>query len=255
VRGMEENIRNKSKWQLLIPIFLAIIVAGIFIYLDYKNKPKIEPGPNEGEQISEYRPQPVFPSENPSREKELDVNLGYGCAGPQHLEGKELKPADSVWEIKKDGTSTKISLGKYRIDAPERLVFDIKKLWLYFLSDKLSERRDDLIYSLEASYVSKMFLAVNGYEKEINLGGDEYMLIELDYPLGDLYPYTKTTILEYEITLELKCKNIKNNECLNNENKPLDFINGADIQTHIRFFALGCEEFDKEIISDAAFKY
>lgn len=252
---MEESVKNKSKWQFLVPIFLAIIVVGVFIYLDYKNKPKIEPEPSGYNQISEYRPQPVLPSENPSREKELDASLGYGCAGPQHLEGKEIKPADSVWEIKKDSGTTKISLGKYRIDAPERLVFDIKKLWLYFLSDKLSERRDDLIYPLEASYVSKMFLTVNGYEKEINLGGNEYMLIELDYPLGDLYPYIKDTILEYEITLELKCKNIENGECFDNENRPLDFINGADIQTHIRFFALGCEEFDKEIISDATFEY
>ena len=43
---------------------------------------------------------------------------------------------------------------------------DVPKLWVYFKSNKLSDRDDDL-YSLEQSYVSKMNLVVNGYKKEI----------------------------------------------------------------------------------------
>jgi len=253
---MEGTEKKKIKWQMIIPIILAIIVGGVFIYLDYKNRPKEQTKPEEEEQSSVYKPQPILPSENPRRATPLtpDQATHYGCAGPQNLEAAIIKQPDSIWEIKKDGTTTKISLGKYRINAPANTVFDIKKLWFYFFSEKLSQR-DDQIYALESSYASKMTLVVNDYEKEIKLGGDEYMLIELDYPLGDLYPYDRAAVLEYEIIIDLKCKNIKNGACLDNEGKPLDYLNGAEIKSDIRLFALGCQEFDKETVVDSKFKY
>ena len=251
----QEETKKRIKWQMIIPIILAIIIVGVFIYLDYRDRPKKQPKPEE-EQSSIYKPQPISPSENPRRATTINVDqlAHYGCAGPQHLEAAILKQPDSIWEIKKDSSSTKISLGKYRINALANTIFDIKKLWLYFFSDKLSTR-EDKIYALESSYVSRISLVVNSYEKEIKLGGDEYMLIELDYPLGDLYPYDRAAVLEYEIIIELKCKNIQNETCLNNEGKPLNYINGADIISQIRLFAKGCEEFEKDIIAEANFKY
>jgi hypothetical protein len=100
-----------------------------------------------------------------------------------------------------------------------------------------------------------MLIIVNDYEKEIKLGGDEHMLIELDYPLGDLYPYDRAVVLEYELIIELKCKNIENRTCLDNEGKSLDYLNGAEIISDIRLFAVGCQEFEKEIVVDSEFKY
>jgi len=252
---MENLEKKKSKWQIFIPVILAIIVVGIFFYLDLKNKPEEGNKPEE-EQTSIYKPQPIPPSENPRRAEPLTPEqlTHYGCAGPQHLEAETLKQPDAVWEIKKDGEATKVSLGKYKITAPKDTVFDIKKLWLYFFSEKLG-REEDSIYALERSYVSRVLLVVNDYEKEIKLGGDDYMLIELDYPLGDLYPYDKEAVLEYEFIIELKCQNIKNGVCLNNKGESLNYINGAEIISQIRLFAKGCQELDKDITIEFKFKY
>jgi len=253
---IQKQAGRKNKILIVIPIIIAIIVVAVFVYLDYKNNPKPEPGPSNGGQTSVYKPKPVSPAENPFRAIPLDpvkVNQ-YGCAGPQHLETTMLNEPDRVWEIKKNGDTTRISLGKYGINAPANTVFDIKKLWLYFYSEGLSER-DDGIYALESSYTSRMLIVVNDYEKEIKLGGDEYMLIELDYPLGDLYPYEKAAVLEYELIIEFKCKNITNGKCLNNDNEALNYLNDAGIISTIRFFAEGCQTFEKDVEIEAKFKY
>lgn len=246
--------KKKTRWQIILPVILAIIIVGIFIYLDYKNRPPKPTPPNNNQSV--YKPKPISPSENPQRTEPLtpDQLIHYGCAGPDHLEAKTLKQPDSIWEVKKSGETTKVSLGKYKITASKDTIFDIKKLWLYFFSEKLG-REEDKFYALESSYVSRMLLVVNDYEKEIKLGGDEYMLIELDYPLGDLYPYDKEAVLEYEFIIELKCKNIKNGECLDNNNQSLDYVNNATIISTIRLFALGCQEFDKDITIESKFKY
>jgi len=252
----KQGVKKKVKWQIIIPIILVLIIVGIFVYVDYKNRPKEQPKPNEEEQSSIYKPQPLSPSENPKRAIPLDPEKvsRYGCAGPLQLEAKTLKQPDAVWEIKNDGSTTVASLGKYRITAPQNTVFDIKKLWLYFFSEKLSTR-DDKILPLESSYVFRMRLIVNGYEKEIKLGGDEYMLIELDYPLSDLYPYDRATTLEYEILIDFKCKDIRDKVCFDNSGKPLDYLNDVSVQSDLRLFALGCQEFDKETVIDSVFKY
>jgi len=253
---IQKQVNRKNKILIIIPTIIAIIVVAIFIYLDFKNKPKPEPTPSNGGQVSDYKPKPLSPSENPLRAIPLDPAKvsRYGCAGPQQLETETLKEPDGVWEIKKNGDTAKVSLGKYRITAPANTVFEIKKLWLYFYSEGLSER-DDSIYALESFYTSKMLIVVNNYEKEIKLGGDEYMLIELDYPLGDLYPYEKAAVLEYELIIEFKCKNITNGKCLDNSNKPLDYLNDANIISTIRFFAEGCQTFEKDVEIEAKFKY
>jgi len=241
---------GKIKLEIIIPVVIAVILVAVFIYLDFKSKnqePGTEPSPGPGTQ-SEI----VTPSENSKRNQGLIPNIDYGCAGPASINLTTLKQPDSVWKISKEAKT--ISLGKYRINPSQYIILDIPKLWLYFRSEKLSNREDNW-YGLEKSYVSGMVLRVNGHEREIKLGGDEYMFIELsDYPLGDYYPYENMD-LEFEFLIELKCKNLENGACLNNENKPLDYINNADIKSQIRIFARGCQEFTKDIIINANFEY
>jgi hypothetical protein len=250
----DTNKSKKINWAIIAPIILAIIVAIIFIYLDYL-KPGDNPNLPNNSTSEEYKPEPISLKNNPRRTEELKDPSRYGCASPATIEPITTKSPDTIWNIPKDGNANVISLGKYKIKNPARTILDITKLWLYFLSDKLSTR-EDKVYALEKSYVSKMTLVVNGYEQEIKLGGTEYMLIELpDYPLGDIYPYDRETFLEFEILIELKCSNIQNGICLSNENKSLKFLDGADITSMFKIFALGCQEFDKDIIIDAVFSY
>lgn len=243
---------KKSKWYIIIPIIIAVIFAALVFYFDYKKNSSQNNQNPDNVPVSDYKPKPIIPAENPRRSESLFA--GIGCAGPQHLEVETLKQPDSVWKIKKNGETTTVSLGKYRIYAPEKLVFDIPKLWLYFFSEKLG-REDDGLYGLEASYVSDIRLVVNDYEKELNLGGDKYMFIELEYPLGDLYPYDKSAILEYEILIDLKCKNIQNGECLGNDGKVLSNLNDAEVVSQLRIFAVGCQEFSKDLETSAKFSY
>ncbi len=244
---------KKINWPVIIMLVIIIIAVIIFLYLDYK---KTENN-NSNETITgeEYMPEPISRNDNPRREETIKDNSKYGCASPATIEPLITKEADKTWIIPKDGTIKTISLGKYKIKNPIYTLMDIPKLWLYFMSDKLSNR-DDKVYAPENSYVSKMTLIVNGYEKEIKLGGSEYMLIELDnYPLGDIYPYDKETSLEFEVLIELKCQNIKNGVCLGNNEKSLDFLNNADISPMFKIFAVGCQEFTHDIIVDAEFSY
>ena len=245
---MENNIENRNKkinWAIIVPIIIAIVAVAIFVYLDYQKSKQGSQNPPGSSISEEYKPEPVSRTENSKRAEGLKDVEKYGCASPATIEPIVVKNPDTLWEIPKDGTSKTISLGKYKIRNAARTVLDIPKLWLYFFSDKLSTR-EDKVYALESSYVSKMTLIVNGYEKEIKLGGPEYMLIELaDYPLGDIYPYDRETYLEFEVLIELKY----------NGNKSLEFLNGADITSMFKIFAVGCQEFDKDITIDAKFSY
>ena len=250
------NIKEKSKkinWPIVIILIVIIIVAGVFLYTDYKNTGNNPPdGSTQG---TEYMPEPISRDDNPKRAEAIKNGDKYGCASPATIEPEITKEADTTWKIPKDGTSNVISLGKYKIKNPIYTLMDIPKLWIYFESEKLSDR-DDNLYALEQSYVSKMTLVVNGYEKEIKLGGSEYMLIELDkYPLGDIYPYDKATALEFEVLVELKCSNLKNGDCLSNNNRSLEFLNKADITPKFKIFAVGCQEFTHDITVDAKFSY
>lgn len=250
------NIEEKSK-KINRPIvaFLVIIViaAAVFLYVDYqKTKNNSQNPPISGE---EYKPKPISRDDNPRRAEAIKDNSKYGCASPDTIKPIITKEADKTWTIPKDGTTKTVSLGKYKIKNPIYTTLDIPKLWLYFSSDELSDR-DDKVYSLEKSYISKMTLVVNGYEKEIKLGGSEYMLIELaDYPFGDIYPYDKETYLEFEVLVELKCSNIQNGTCLSNADQSLKFLDGADISPMFKIFAVGCQEFTDDIVVDAEFSY
>ena len=245
--------KKKKIWYLIIPIIVALIVGGVLFYLDSKKVPSTETNP--GDTGFEYRPQPISPQNNPKRAEQLPPESAYyGCAGPLQLETQTLKQPDAVWEPKKDGSTTTVSLGKYRIKAPTKTIFDITKFWLYFYSEKLG-RKGDSLYGLQASYVSKIRLVVNDFESEVKLGGPDYMLLELDYPLGDLYPYDKAAILDYEILIDFQCKNIQDGQCLDNDGKPLDYINGVEIVPLLRIFARGCEDFTKDLEIPVQFKY
>ena len=240
----ETNIQQpnkKSKWYIIIPVIIAVIFGAVLFYFDSKNNLPENSENSITVPISDYKPKPVAPKDNLRRSESLAS--GMGCAGPESLKSEALKQPDSIWEIKKNGETTTVSLGKYRIYAPEKKIFDITKFWLYFYSEKLG-REDDGLYGLESSYVSAIRLVVNGEEQKLNLGGDEYMFIELDYPLGDLYPYDRDANWEYEILIDLKCKNIKDGECLGNNGEKLDFLNDAEIVSSLRTFALGCQEFN-----------
>jgi len=249
---------KKSKWYIIVPIVIAVVFAGLLFYFDIQKNKQENQKKQEIVPVSEYKPQPISPQENPRRKESLFA--GIGCAGPADLKSEVLKQPDSVWEIKKTGETTTVSLGKYRLYAPEKKVFDLPKFWLYFYSEKLG-REEDGLYGLESAYVSGMRLIVNGYEKQLKLGGNEYMFIELDYPLGDLYPYDRAATLEYEFLIDLKCKNIQNGECLDNNQKPLKYLNNADVVSVVRIFAVGCQEFNSGELENgdleiaAKFKY
>jgi len=253
----ETEIKKKLKWQFFIPVIIAVIIGGAFIYVDYIKKEKPENIEPNNEQTDIYKPKPLPPSENPRRAEALTEEqlAKYGCGGPDSFRVETIKDPDHIWLINKMGETTTVSLGKYKINAPKNTIFDIQKLWLYFFSEKLGREKDN-IYALENSYVSRMLLVVNDYKKEIKLGGDEYMLIELDnYPFGDIYPYDQAAVWEFEFLIDLKCKNISKGECLDNNGESLEYINGGDIRSQIRFFALGCQYFAKDITIEASFKY
>jgi hypothetical protein len=244
---------KKINWPIIISLIVIVIVVAVLLYVDYKKTENNAPNPPiSGE---EYKPEPISRDDNPRREEIIKDSSKYGCAGPDTINPAITKEADKTWTILKDGTTKIVSLGKYKIKNQANMTLDVPKLWLYFVSEKLSDR-DDKVYSLEKSYVSKMTLVVNGYEREIKLGGSEYMLIELDnYPLGDIYPYDKETYLEFEVLVELKCDNLQGGECLGNNNNSLKFLDGADISPVFRIFAVGCQEFSNDIIFNAKFSY
>jgi len=241
------------KWIIVLPLIIIIIGLVVFGYFDYKNNHKINNTINSSSNYTLLKP--ISKTDNPRRSETITDLPQYGCASPETILPETLKAPDSVWKIAKNGDTTTVSLGKYRIKNLAKTVLDISKVWVYFTSNKLSTRNDKF-YGLEKSYVDSITLNVNGYEKEIKLGGDDYMFLELsDFPFGDLYPYDKNYAMEFEITLNLKCKNIKDGECLDNAGKSLSYINGADIKSQFRFFALGCEEFTNDMNVDAKFSY
>lgn len=251
---MINSIKRKSKLEIIIPIIVAIIVVVIFVYLDYRlvnKEPEPEPEPESS--------QTEIPTDIPDKHRDLDPNFDYGCGGPGSINLTTVKEPDSVWIVGRDNKTRTISLGKYKINPPKYTVLDVSKLWIYFTSEVLSNR-DDKWYGLESSYVSGMTLKVNNKDREIKLGGDEYMFIELpDYPLGDFRPYENIDV-EFEVLVELKCNNLEKrflgkNTCIGNNGEELKYIDKADIRANIRVFAIGCQDFTQDIVADANFKY
>jgi hypothetical protein len=271
IKSPVEKPANKKKLILTIVILAIIIVAGVIFGLRFLSgednwicengkwikhgNPSASMPTTPCSKTAVSTGQPIKPAENPARQDPLDQKLGYGCGGPGTFKSETTKQPDAIWQIKTDGSETKVSLGKYKMPLPERTVIDVNKVWLYFSSNALSKREDGW-FGLESSYVSGMTLSINGYEEGIKLGGDEYMFMELTgYPLGDFYPYVQERYVEFEIFVTLKCKNIQNGKCLDNASKPLDYVNNADIKSNIKLFATGCEPFSVDISADAKIEY
>ncbi len=167
-----------------------------------------------------------------------------------------IKPADETLFISKGQQKRMFSLGKFKLPLETYTILRISKLWLYFSSEALSDR-DDKLYGLEDSYLSRIILKLGEQSREISLGKTgEHMFIELDdCPLGNIYPLNRETEINFEILLEIGCKNFKDGACLDNEGKPLDYLNGADLTATIRLFALSWQDFTKDISIPSHFKY
>lgn len=237
--------KKKIKWGIIVPVIVAILIVIVALYIDsLEDKPK---PPKDNTELIFL--DPVTPEENPKRKEEITDYTMYGCASPNTIKPVTIEEPDKEWVISEKGA--RISLGKYRIINPSKTITDFLKLWLYFFSEDLSDR-DDNLYGLEKSYTKGITLIVNGKERAMKLGGDEYMFIELeDYPLGDLYPYDKKYGIDFEFVVDLKC----NEGCLDNQGQSLENIDNADIAAQIRIFAKGCEEFQHDMRIESRFKY
>lgn len=166
------------------------------------------------------------------------------------------KEPNQTWLISKDRTKRTVSLGSYKLPLEKNTFLRIPKIWIIFSSQALSNR-DDKIYGLEDSYLSKIFIRKDSEVEEIGLSkSGEHMFLELaDYPLGNIVPLNYESDFEFEILVELNCNNFQNRECLDNQGKSLDYINKADIQAQIRVFAISAQEISKDILVNAQFKY
>jgi len=245
MEDIKTNKPKKKKWGIIIPVIIAILIVVAAIYIDsLEDEPKPPKDNTEPVFLD-----PVTPEENPRREEEITDYTMYGCASPNTIKPETVKEPDKNWLINENGA--RISLGEYRITSPIRTITDVLKVWLYFFSEDLSDR-DDNLYGIEKSYTKGITLIVNDKEREMKLGGDEYMFIELeDYPFGDLYPYEKKYAIDFEFVVDLKC----DSGCLDNQGQSLESIDGADIVSQIRIFAKGCEEFNHDMRIESEFKY
>lgn len=241
--------------EIIIPIILIIIgllvITAIFL-LKGENGQEPGPGSKPGAEAQPH-PQPegepwggcIWQKSSP----DVDYNFVSG------LDFVVEKPVDKL-EIKKDQEKRLLSLGKFRLPIETNTVLRIEKLWLYFFSEKLSDREDKL-YGLEDSYLSKMILKVGDKTKEINLGkSGTHSFIELtDCPLGNIYPLNYETYLDFEFLLEIGCNNFQKGDCLNNAGKSLKYIDGADLTAQIRLFAISYQDLKKDLTIETEFKY
>lgn len=266
---MKQTFKNSK---INTPITLAIIgilAIGVIFFLtkpvgeepqlpsqpaNVSDNTESEPQPNPRPQPNpQPQPQPAEPLEG-CKEIKYDPDVDYNFVGA--LDFVLEKPVAQFLEIKKDQEKTLFSLGRFKLPLETNTVVAIPKLWLYFFSEKLSNREDKM-YGLEDSYLSRILVKVGDKTKEINLGkSDTHSFIELtDCPLGNIYPVNYESELTFEILLEIGCNNFQNNACLNNENKSLDYINDADLTAQIRFFAISFQELTKDISILTKFKY
>jgi len=235
----------------IIIIIAGILIAIIFTILGHsapalkffwriESIPSLQPEQEAGCQAVELDPK-------------VDSNK-YNFVGS--LDFVTIKPADETLLISKDQQKRMFSLGKFKLPLETYTILRIPKLWLYFSSEALSDR-DDKLYGLEDSYFSRIILKVGKQSREISLGKTgEHMFIELDdCPLGNIYPLNRETELNFEILLEVGCNNFKDGACLDNEGKPLDYLNGADLIAIIRLFASSEEDFTKDISIPLHFQY
>lgn len=242
------KIFKNQKLNILFFLIAGILIAGAISFFSAKSAPivKLPWSIKQSSTLEEG-------CQNLEIDSSVDPNK-YNFVGT--LDFSSVKPADEFLLISKDKKKRIFSLGKFKLPIETYTLLRISKLWMYFTSDKLSDRKDKF-YGLEDSYLSRIILKVGNKERKIELGtGGEHMLIELiDCPLGNISPVNHETSVEFEILLEIGCNNFKDNACLDNGGKPLDYINGADLSTTIRFFVVSWEEFTKDIVIPVHFKY
>ncbi len=249
---MEQNVKNKK---INIPIiFLAIVVliAIGFSVFSKGSAPKIFLSVFK-DLSSSFQPGWDFGG---CKQLKLDINDPDKYNFFSSLDFTTIKSADTTLLINKDQQKRMFSLGAYELPLETYAVLAIPKLWLYFSSEALSDR-DDKLYGLEDSYLSKIILKTGKQFQEINLGKTgEHVFIELDdCPLGNIHPVNRELKIDFEIILEIGCNNFKDGACLDNEGKPLDYINGADLTASIRFFVISGETFTNDMSMPLHFKY
>lgn len=242
---MEQTVKNK----IIIFLVAGILVAFGFAIFSKGSAPTIFP---LGFKVS-FQPELGLKG---CRPVELDLNNPNKYNAVSSLEFVQIKPADDTLLIGKDQQKRMFSLGKFKLPLETYTILNISKLWLYFSSDVLSDR-DDKLYGLEDSYLSRIILNVEKQSQEISLGKTgEHTFLELDdCPFGPIYPLNYETEMNFEILLEIGCNNFKDGACLDNSGKLLDYINGADLTASIRFFATSQENFTKDISVPLHFKY
>jgi hypothetical protein len=244
------KISIKKHKKILIPtiIALGIIILIIVAVLILIKKPQ----PSG----SMPKPQPNFDVWETCKQMRYDINKQdqYNFLGA--LDFVEETPHTEIIEIKPTPEKQLISLGKFTLNLEPNTVLVINKLWLYFSSEKLSDR-DDNLYGLEDSYLSKIIIKKGNLTQEIKLGDTgEHSFIELDNcPLGNIYAVDYATQIDFEIMLEVGCNNLKDGVCLDNNGKPLNYIDGADLTAQLRLFAASEEAFNKDISIPMKFKY
>lgn len=252
---MKKTIKNPKIDPLIALTIIGILAIAVVVL-------------SKESEIEEYQPQYQFPLESRLiSQAQLEKTPWEGCKQIEYDPGIDYNFVSSIpfvvkeppvqfLEIKKDQEKRLFSLGKFKLYLEPNTFLKIPKLWLYFFSQELSDRNDNM-YGLEDSYLSKIILKVGKETREIKLGrSDEHSFIELeDCPLGNIYPVNNQTSLEFEVLLEIGCNNFKDGNCLDNNDKPLDYINGADFLAQIRLFAVSYQEFTKDIPILTHFKY
>lgn len=183
-----------------------------------------------------------------------EPNIDYNFVGS--LDFTLEKQTSEFLEIKAGRKNKLFSLGKFTLNLEPNTVLKIPKLWLYFFSEKLSDREDGL-YGLRDSYLSNIILKTGSKTQEINLGrSGEHSFIELvDCPLGNIYPVDKETELDFEFLLEIGCNDYQDGVCLDSDGKSLDYIDGADLLAKVRLFVESFQNFTKDIIASTSFEY
>lgn len=243
------KVSIKKHKKILTPTIIVLIVILIIIALLISIKKPKSSG-------SIPRPQPNSDVWETCKQMKYDIKQQYTYNFLAALNFVEEIPHAEVIEIKPTPEKQLISLGKFTLDLEPKTVLVIQKLWLYFFSEKLSDR-DDNLYGLEDSYLSKIIIKKGNLTKEIKLGKTgEHSFIELDdCPLGNIYAVDYPTQIDFEIILEVECNNLTGGVCLDNSGKPLTYIHGADLEARLRLFAASEEELNKDISIPMKFKY
>lgn len=228
---------------------IIIIVAGILIAIVFSILGHSAPALKFFWRIESTTPPLQLEQEAGCKAIELDPKVDSNKYNfVSSLDFVTVKPADETLLISKDQQKRMFSLGKFKLPLETYTLLSIPKLWLYFNSDALSDR-DDKLYGLEDSYLSKIIIKAGNQSQEVSLGkSGEHMFIELDdCPLGNIYPVGHETEANFEILLEIGCSNFKDGVCLDNGGEPLDYLNGADLTAIIRLFAKSYQNFTQDI--------